>query len=89
MTHADFTTFIMKCLTPATFLANSLWGYILIVTLGNLLWLIGVNGSNVIFPIVCRNETEFLSRRHTVQYQRPELMGPVLSATIGTNTAGK
>ncbi len=52
MTHADFTTFIMKCLTPATFLANSLWGYILIVTLGNLLWLIGVNGSNVIFPIV-------------------------------------
>lgn len=52
LTHADFTTFIMKCLTPATFLANSLWGYILIVTLGNLLWLIGVNGSNVIFPIV-------------------------------------
>lgn len=52
VTHADFTTFIMKCLTPATFLANSLWGYILIVTLGNLLWLIGVNGSNVIFPIV-------------------------------------
>ena len=52
VTHTDFTNFIMKCLTPATFLANSLWGYILIVTLGNLLWLIGVNGSNVIFPIV-------------------------------------
>lgn len=52
ITHSDFTTFIMKCLTPATFLANSLWGYILIVTIGNMLWLIGVNGSNVIFPIV-------------------------------------
>lgn len=52
ITHTDFTSFIMKCLTPATSLANSLWGYILIVTLGNLLWLIGVNGSNVIFPIV-------------------------------------
>ena len=52
ITHSDFTTFIIKCLTPATFLANSLWGYILIVTIGNLLWLIGVNGSNVIFPII-------------------------------------
>ncbi|WP_236162146.1 PTS transporter subunit EIIC, partial [Lactobacillus delbrueckii] len=52
ITHTDFTSFIMKCLTPATSLANSLWGYILIVTLGNLLWLIGVNGSNVIFSIV-------------------------------------
>lgn len=52
LTKSDFPTFITKCLTPATSLANNLWGYILIVTIGNLLWLIGVNGSNVIFPIV-------------------------------------
>ncbi|MBP2058508.1 PTS system cellobiose-specific IIC component [Lactobacillus colini] len=52
LTHSDFPTFVLKILTPATALANNLWGFILIVTLGNLLWLIGVNGSNVIFPIV-------------------------------------
>lgn len=51
-THSDFPTFILKLLTPATALATNIWGFALIVTIGNLLWLIGINGSNVIFPIV-------------------------------------
>lgn len=42
LTHADFTTFIMKCLTPATFWLIAYGVIFLIVTLGNLLWLIAL-----------------------------------------------
>lgn len=48
----NFPAFIVSLLTPAVNLAGNIWGFLLIVTLGNLLWLIGVNGSNIIFPIV-------------------------------------
>jgi len=43
---------IMSLLTPAVSIAGSLWGYILIITFGNLLWLFGINGPSIIFPIV-------------------------------------
>lgn len=42
----------MQVLTPATNIAGSLGGFLLIVTLGNILWLFGINGSSIIFPIV-------------------------------------
>lgn len=51
-THASFPEFITKLLTPATSIATNLWGFILIVTIGNLLWLIGVNGTSIVFPIL-------------------------------------
>src|SRR5699024_11919849 len=47
-----FPQLIMSLLTPAMNIANNLWGYIAIVTFGNLLWLIGINGPSIIFPIV-------------------------------------
>ena len=47
-----FPETIMQFLTPATNIAGSLGGFLLIVTLGNILWLFGINGSSIIFPIV-------------------------------------
>ncbi|MGM7557816.1 PTS sugar transporter subunit IIC [Aerococcus christensenii] len=47
-----FPEVVMNVLTPATSAAGSLPGFLLIVTFGNLLWLFGVNGSSIIFPIV-------------------------------------
>lgn len=52
LTHDNFPNFVMKVLTPATTIANSLWGFVLIVTIGNLFWLIGVHGSSMVFPII-------------------------------------
>lgn len=47
-----FPETVMDILTPATNIAGSLGGFLLIVTLGNVLWLFGINGSSIIFPIV-------------------------------------
>ena len=47
-----FPETVMQVLTPATNIAGSLGGFLLIVTLGNILWLFGINGSSIIFPIV-------------------------------------
>ncbi|MGX6978067.1 PTS sugar transporter subunit IIC [Vagococcus elongatus] len=43
---------LMDVLTPAVSIANSLWGYIAIITFANVLWLLGINGPSIIFPIV-------------------------------------
>ncbi|MFC4697831.1 PTS sugar transporter subunit IIC [Enterococcus aquimarinus] len=51
-TDQIFPEAIMQVLTPATDLAGSLGGFLLIVTLGNILWLFGINGSSIIFPLV-------------------------------------
>lgn len=51
-TDQIFPEAVMQVLTPATNIAGSLGGFLLIVTLGNILWLFGINGSSVIFPIV-------------------------------------
>lgn len=51
-TDKIFPEAIMQVLTPATDIAGSLGGFLLTVTLGNILWLFGINGSSIIFPIV-------------------------------------
>lgn len=51
-TNKIFPDVIMQILTPATNIAGSLGGFLLIVTFGNILWLFGINGSSIIFPIV-------------------------------------
>lgn len=51
-TDQIFPEAVMQVLTPATNIAGSLGGFLLIVTLGNILWLFGINGSSIVFPIV-------------------------------------
>lgn len=43
---------IMKILTPALSVVDNIWGYLAVITFGNVLWLLGVNGTSIIFPIV-------------------------------------
>lgn len=52
MTNKSFPAFITSILTPAVGIAGNIWGFLFIVTLANLLWLIGVNGTNIVFPIL-------------------------------------
>ncbi len=42
----------MKILTPGINIAGSIWGLLLIVLFGQILWLFGINGSSIIFPIL-------------------------------------
>lgn len=51
-TKQIFPEDVMQVLTPATDIAGSLGGFLFIVTIGNILWLFGINGSSIIFPIV-------------------------------------
>lgn len=48
----NFPAVIMNVLTPGINIAGSLGGFLLIVTFGQILWLFGINGSSIIFPIV-------------------------------------
>lgn len=43
---------VMSILTPALSVVDNLWGYIAIVTFGSILWLFGINGTSIIFPIL-------------------------------------
>ena len=43
---------ITKILTPALSIVDNIWGYLAVITFGNILWLLGVNGTSIIFPIV-------------------------------------
>lgn len=43
---------IMSLLTPALSVVDNIWGFLLIITFGNILWIFGVNGTSIIFPIV-------------------------------------
>ena len=43
---------IMNVLTPALSVVDNIWGYLAIITVCNILWLLGVNGTSIIFPIV-------------------------------------
>ena len=43
--------FVMSLLTPALNIADNIWGYLILITFGNLLWLFGINGTSIIFPI--------------------------------------
>ncbi|MCO8294353.1 PTS sugar transporter subunit IIC [Tetragenococcus halophilus] len=49
---SNFPAVVMQVLTPGINIAGSLGGLILIVTIGQILWFFGINGSSIIFPIV-------------------------------------
>lgn len=51
-TGKDIPSLIMMVLTPALSIGNNIWGYVAIVVFGNLLWLFGINGTSIIFPLV-------------------------------------
>ena len=42
----------MNIISPALNIGNNIWGYLIILTFANLLWLFGINGTSIIFPIV-------------------------------------
>ena len=44
--------FIMSILTPAISGVDNVWAYMGIFAFSNILWLFGINGSSIIFPIV-------------------------------------
>ena len=44
--------FVMSILTPAISSADNVWIYMAIFAFSNILWLFGINGSSIIFPIV-------------------------------------
>ena len=52
ITGAIFPVFVMKSLSPILFVGNNLFGYIAILVFGNILWLFGINGTSIIFPIL-------------------------------------
>lgn len=43
---------IMSLLTPALSIVDNIWGFLFIVTFGNILWFFGINGTSIIFPIL-------------------------------------
>lgn len=43
---------IMSILTPALSIVDNLWGFLALITFANILWIFGVNGTSIIFPIV-------------------------------------
>lgn len=43
---------ILQLLNPALSIVDNLWGFLIIVTFGNILWILGVNGTSIIFPVV-------------------------------------
>ena len=43
---------IMNILNPALAVVDNIWGFLAIITFSNILWLFGINGSSLIFPIV-------------------------------------
>ncbi|MGT2934640.1 PTS sugar transporter subunit IIC [Streptococcus castoreus] len=50
--HNNFPKVIMDILTPGISIAGSIWGFIIIITTGQILWLFGINGTSIIFPLV-------------------------------------
>ncbi|MGG7178745.1 PTS sugar transporter subunit IIC [Clostridium paraputrificum] len=42
---------IMSILTPALSVVDNIWGFLFLITFSNLLWIFGVNGTSIIFPI--------------------------------------
>lgn len=49
---SSFPEFITGLLVPFLNTGNNLWGYIGILVFGNILWLFGINGTSIIFPVV-------------------------------------
>ena len=42
---------IMNILTPALSVVDNIWGFLFLITFSNVLWLFGINGTSIIFPI--------------------------------------
>lgn len=51
-TGKDMPALIMSILTPAISGVDNVWVYMAIFAFSNVLWLFGINGSSIIFPIV-------------------------------------
>ena len=51
-TNKTIVELIMTILTPALDIADNIYGYLIILVFGNILWFFGINGTSVIFPIV-------------------------------------
>ncbi|MGL4563643.1 MAG: PTS sugar transporter subunit IIC [Brevinema sp.] len=51
-TDHTFPEFITTLLSPIINIGNNLWGYIFILLFGNLLWILGIHGTSIIFPII-------------------------------------
>lgn len=43
---------VTEILSPALAVVDNVWGFLAIITFGNILWILGVNGTSIIFPIV-------------------------------------
>lgn len=43
---------IVNSLSHVLSAVDNIWGFLLIITFGNILWLIGINGTSIIFPVV-------------------------------------
>ena len=52
LTNQTIPDLIMNIISPALNIGNNIWGYLIILTFANLLWLFGINGTSIIFPIV-------------------------------------
>lgn len=52
MTSKALPEFVMSILTPAISGVDNIWAYMAIFAFSNVLWLFGINGSSIIFPIV-------------------------------------
>lgn len=52
MTEMSLPAFIMSLCTPAIESADNVWVYMGVFLFSNILWLFGINGSSIIFPIV-------------------------------------
>ena len=52
MSGQSLPQFVMSILTPAISGVDNVWAYMGIFAFSNILWLFGINGSSIIFPIV-------------------------------------
>ncbi|MGL4772180.1 MAG: PTS sugar transporter subunit IIC [Clostridium sp.] len=48
----SFPEAFMSFLTPALSAVDNIWGFLAIITFGNVLWFFGINGTSIIFPII-------------------------------------
>ena len=52
VTGKNLPAFIMSILTPAISGVDNIWMFMGIYLFSNILWLFGINGSSIVFPIV-------------------------------------
>lgn len=52
LTELSLPAFVMNLCTPAIESADNVWVYMAVFAFSNILWLFGINGGSIIFPIV-------------------------------------